>query len=377
MKDRSFLYSISVLIGTIVGVGVFGIPFSFAKAGFLTGVLFLVLITVLSLVINLIYGEIILRTGKLHQFIGYTREYLGTIHKILSVFSWFLGVYGALLAYIIISGNFLFNIFISKFYFDPFYYSIIFFIFVALATLGGLRTVAWFELFMVIFFTATVFLIFIFGIPYINLFNLTGIFNKEFWFLPYGVLLFAFSGFSAIPIQRELLGEKSKFLKKAIILGTLIPAVLYLLFAISVVGISGDTTSPDAISGLADFLNYKILFFVSLFGFLAITTSFLMLSLALIETFTHDYNLNRFFSWFLTLFLPFGLFFSGLRNFINIISITGAVSIGIFGIILILLYLKIKKIGDRIPEYSLNIPKWALYLMLILFIIGIGYALAG
>lgn len=375
MKNKSLIYSTSVLIGTIVGVGVFGIPFSFAKAGFLTGILFLVFIAALNVLINLIYGEIVSRTGKIHQFTGYVRAYLGTTPRIFSIFSWFLSIYGALLAYIIISGNFLFNIFISKFYFDPFYYSIIFFIFVALASLGGLRTVAWFELFMVIFFTATVLIIFIFGIPHINISNLTTIFNKEFWFLPYGVLLFAFSGFSAIPIQRELLGEKAKFLKKAIILGTLIPAVLYLIFAVSVVGISGDATSPDAISGLMDFLNYRILFFVSLFGFLAITTSFLMLSLALIETFTHDYNLNRFFSWILTLFVPFGLFFSGLRNFINIISVTGAISIGIFGIISIILYLKIKRMGDREPEYYINAPKWLLYLVMFLFIIGVGYVL--
>src|SRR3990167_5240627 len=128
-KDKNFFYAVSILIGTIVGVGVFGIPFSFAKAGFLTGFLFLVLIGVLSLAVNLIFGEVILRTKGVHQFTGYAKIYLSQGWRILAFFAWFLGIYGALLAYIIISGNFLFNIFISQFYLDPFYYSLVFFIF--------------------------------------------------------------------------------------------------------------------------------------------------------------------------------------------------------------------------------------------------------
>lgn len=375
LSNKDFLYSVSVLIGTIVGVGIFGIPFSFAKAGFLTGFLFLVFIGVLSLAVNLIFGEIILRTKEVHQFVGYAEIYLGRGAKILASFAWFLSIYGALLAYIIVSGNFLFNLFISRFYLDPFVYSAWFFIFVSLAVLAGLKTVARFELFMVLFFILIVFLIFGFGIPKIELQNLTTLFNPEFWFLPYGVLLFAYAGFSAIPTQREIVKGKTGILKKAILWGSLIPAILYLVFVVSVVGISGETTSPDVVSGLADFLDYRAIFLVSLFGLLAITTSFLALAFALTETFRLDYGFRRFNSWALTMFIPFILFWFGIRNFIEVISLAGAVAIGISGMILISVYKKAKKEGDREPEYSLNFHPWLLNIMMVLFAVGAVYAL--
>lgn len=369
------MYSVSILIGTIVGVGVFGIPFSFAKAGFLTGLLFLVFIGVLSLAVNLIFGEIVLRTNGLHQFTGYARLYLNKWAKTLAGFAWFLSIYGALLAYIIISGNFLFNVFISQFYADPFVYSVLFFIFVALATLRGLKTVAWFELFMVFFFSLIVVLVFILGIPRIDVTNLATFFNKEFWFLPYGVLLFAYAGFSAVPLQRELLKESSRLLKKSILWGSLIPAALYLIFAVSIVGIAGDTTSPDVVSGLAGFLDYRVIFLVSLFGLLAITTSFLALALALIETFRLDFKMKKFNSWALAVFVPFLLFLFGVRNFIEVISLAGSVAIGIEGMLLVMMYKKAKQNGNRQPEYSLNFPVWLLNGVSVLFFLGAVYAL--
>lgn len=372
---KDFLYASSILIGTIVGVGIFGIPFSFAKAGFLTGFLFFVFIGAASLIINLIFGEVVLRTKDMHQFTGYAKIYLGQGAKKLASFAWFAGIYGALLAYIIISGSFLFNIFVSWFYAAPAFYSTLFFIFSALAVLASLRAVAWFEFFMVAFFTVIVFLIFIFGIPKIDLSNLTTLFNDEFWFLPYGVLLFAYAGFSAIPLQRELLKGRPAILKKSILWGSLIPALLYLIFTLTVVGISGETTSPDVVSGLAEFLDYRIIFLVSLFGLLAIVTSFLALASVLIETFRLDYGFKKFKAWALTVFIPFVLFWFGVRNLIEVISLAGSVAIGIEGIILVFIYKAAKKAGSREPEYSLNLPVWILNGIIVLFAFGAVYAL--
>ena len=375
-QDRkTFFYAVSILIGTIVGVGVFGIPFAFAKAGFLTGLLFLVFIGLLSLAVNLIFGEVVLRTSRLHQFTGYVSLYLARPVKALAGFAWFLGIYGALLAYIIISGNFLFNLFISRFYADPFVYSVLFFIFAALATLRGLKTVAWFELVMVFFFSLIVVSVFIFGLPKIEPANLTVFFNERFWFLPYGVLLFAYAGFSAVPIQKELIGDKGGILKKSIIWGSLIPAALYLIFAVSVVGIAGDTVSPDVVSGLRDFLDYRLIFLISLFGLLAIATSFLALSFALIETFRLDFKFGKAASWALAVFVPFLLFLFGVRNFIEVISLAGSVAIGIEGMLLVMMYKKAKSSGDRQPEYSLSLPPWVLNGISVLFAIGAVYAL--
>ncbi|MEK7659135.1 MAG: aromatic amino acid transport family protein [Patescibacteria group bacterium] len=372
---KDFLYASSILIGTIVGVGIFGIPFSFAKAGFLAGFLFLVFVGAVSLIINLIFGEVVLRTKELHQFTGYTKIYLGQGVKKMAAFAWFAGIYGALLAYIIISGSFLFNIFVSWFYTAPAFYSTLFFIFVSLAVLAGLRAVAWFEFFMVAFFTVIVFLIFIFGIPKIDLSNLAMLSTSEFWFLPYGILLFAYAGFSAIPLQRELLKDHPGILKKSILWGSLIPALLYFVFTLAVVGISGETTSPDVVSGLAEFLDYRIIFLISFFGLLTITTSFMALASVLIETFRLDYGFKKFKAWALAVFIPFILFWFGVRNFIEVISLAGSVAIGIEGVVLVFMYKAAKKGGNREPEYSLNLPAWILNGIMILFALGAAYAI--
>lgn len=372
--NKNFFYAITALVGTMVGVGVFGVPFSFAKAGFGVGFLFLLLTGFLTLVVDIMFGEVVLRTKERHQTVGYAGLYLGILWKRVMFFAVILSIYAAMLAYIIISGDFLSNFLSPFFYLSHTAYSYFFAVILSFLLLSGLKRVSTVELILTALFVSVVLLVFGFGIPKINPNNLKT-FNPEFWFLPYGILLFAFAGISAIPIQREILrGEENK-LKKSIWWSVLLVGVLYLLFAFTVVGVSGDVTSPDAITGLFDFLGNKIVVLGSIFGVLAVGTSFLMLGSALDEVFRWDYGLKKGWSWLLTVLPPFILFMIGLRTFIDIISLAGSLAIGLIMLILIFIYLSAKTKGDRAPEYSLNIPKWVLYFMVALFAAGIGYVL--
>jgi len=374
LNNKNFLYATAVLVGTMVGVGVFGIPFAFSKAGFWVGFFFLVFIGFITLLLNLMYGEVVLRTHEEHQITGYTDKYLGRWFKRAIFFSVSLALYSALLVYIVIAGEFLNNIFSSVFYASPTSYSLIFFIVLSILILWGIKRISWVELFLVGLFAVVVFLIFGVGIAKIVPSNFAEI-QPEFWFLPYGVLLFAFAGFSAIPIQRDILRGQENNLKKSILWAVLLTGVLYLLFAITVLGISGGATSPDAISGLYEFLGSKIIFLGSLFGILAVSTSFLMLGSAFLEMFNLDYNIPRKFAWFLVVAPPLVLFLVGLRTFIDIISLAGSVAIGLEGIVLTFVYIKSKSRGDRVPEYSLELPKFIYYLLIFMFGAGIIYAL--
>ena len=62
--DRKILNATSLLIGTTIGAGFLGIPYVFAKAGFLVGTLHLFLVGGIMLFINLLLGEISLRDRK-------------------------------------------------------------------------------------------------------------------------------------------------------------------------------------------------------------------------------------------------------------------------------------------------------------------------
>ena len=374
LKNKQFLRATAILIGTMVGVGIFGIPFSFAKAGFWIGFLFLIGTGLATLFLYFIYGEVILRTHQPHQMVGYTQLYLGNFWKRLLFFSLLLTTYAALLAYIIIAGEFLPNVLSSVFYLSPSSFSIWFFGIASFLVLLGIRTVAWVELGLSFLFIAVIGLIFGFGIGDVNLSNYSYV-NLEFWFFPYGVLLFAFGGLSAIPIQRRILTGSENYFKKAIFASVLLVAILYFVFGLTVLGISGDSTTPDAISGLIDQIGGRIVFLGSLFGIMAVSTSYLMLSTALLEVFMLDYGFGRKISWLLVVTPPFVLFLGGLRNFIDVISLAGAVGIGLEAFILIFMYIKAKSHGDRVPEYSLRIPAWTLYLLAFIFAGGIGYTL--
>ena len=374
-EDKKFFYATAALIGTMVGVGVFGVPFSFAKAGFSVGFLFLLLTGFLTLIINMMFGEVVLRTKERHQTVGYAGLYLGTAWKRIMFFAVVLGIYAAMLAYIIIAGDFLGNVFSPFFYLSNASYSYFFAVILSLLLAFGIKRVSVIELALTILFVSVILVVFAFGIFKIDLNNLKTI-NSEFWFLPYGILLFAFAGMSSVPIQREILQGEERKLRKSITLAVLLVGILYSIFALVVVGTSGDITSPDAMTGLFEFLGNKIVILGSIFGVLAVGTSFLMLGSALDEVFRWDYGLKKGWSWPLVVLPPFILFMIGLRTFIDVISLAGSLSVGLIMLVLIFIYTAAKSKGDRIPEYSLNIPKWLLYAMTGLFSAGIIYVLA-
>ena len=88
-----------------------------------------------------------------------------------------------------------------------------------------------------------------------------------------------------------------------------------------------------------------------------------------------DFKLRRKGDFLLPLVPPFVLFLLGVRNFIEILSLVGGIAVSIDMILLLLIYAKAKNHGNRIPEYSVNIPKPVLYGIMLLFALGAIYTL--
>jgi tyrosine-specific transport protein len=362
--------AIAVLVGTTIGAGIFGIPFVISKVGFAIGVVYLSVLGILILFLNLIYGEVILRTPGDHQMNGYLRIYFqdrkGKFLNFLSTTGSFLSFYGALLAYLIKIGEFLVLLFGGG---SPTLFSFLFFIFGCLALYFGIRAVSSFEFLLVIFLLILIAFISILGSTKIEAVNLLS-FNPSYLLLPYGVILFAFGGSSVIPEMEELLRQKPGQLKKAIIIGSLIPLLTYLMFSFFVVGVSGSLTSDDAISGLTLFLPSYIVKIGALLGVLTMGSSFLTLSYVLRETWLRDFKFPKGFSFTMAVLPSFVLFILGARNFINILDFSGAVSGGLFGILILALYEKAKKLGKRKPAFVLKLPRFLIYFLYLIFIVG-------
>jgi tyrosine-specific transport protein len=372
--SKNFFYAIAVLIGTTIGAGIFGIPYVIAKFGFFPGLFYLIFLGMVTLFLNLFYGEVALRTKKSHHLTGYAEVYFGKKGKYLTFFAIIFGLYGALIAYLIIIGDFLFTIFLPIFAGNPLFFSLIFFALCALAILLDFKIVGWVELLMSFFLILVIIIISFFGFFQINSQNLFT-FNPSQFFLPLGVILFALGGALAIPIMEDLLEKEKYFLKKAIIFGTLIPLLVYILFAFISVGVAGKEIGENAILGLEKFLGQKILLLGTIFGILSVTTSFLSIGLALKRIYNLDFNLNKLLSWFLALFLPLFIFLAKITTFIEVISLSGTISMGLSGIIIVLCYLKAKKLGQEKPAYSLNLPKFIPFFIILIFSLGIIYQL--
>ena len=91
--------------------------------------------------------------------------------------------------------------------------------------------------------------------------------------------------------MKEIFKKDYSSLKKAIILGTILPVFFCGIFVLTVVGITGSQTSPEAIQGMVKSLENHTIIWGAIFGILAVTTSFLVVGLSLKKTFWYDYKI--------------------------------------------------------------------------------------
>jgi len=374
LQDKKLLMAITTLVGTIVGAGMLGIPYVLAKAGFVYGSIMILAIGIAFIFLNLFVGEVVLRTKGHHQLTGYAEKYLGLTGKRFMMFSMLINIYGALIAYLIGEGTTLHAIFGFG---TPLMYTLIFFAICSFIIYRGIKATGMTELILISLLLLIVVIIGIFSYNQMNLSNLS-VFHPAAFFIPYGVVLFALMGSPAIPEIKEVLGKEKYKMKKAILIGSSVPIVLYLVFAFIVISIVGldnfsllEANQRIATVALSIYSNQILGLLANLIAVLAMFTSFLTLGLALVDMYRYDYDLSRHTALALTLFFPLIVVLVGLTSFIAVLSLTGALAGGIDGILVILMYWKAKKLGTRKPEYSLK-PHYILgTIMILMFGLGI------
>ncbi|MFA6296542.1 MAG: aromatic amino acid transport family protein [Patescibacteria group bacterium] len=368
----NFFSAVAMLVGTVIGVGMFGIPYVISKVGFGVGFLYLLILGIMVTITTLAFGEIILRTKGHHQMTGYAKKYAGIWGQRTVAFSLIFGVFGATLAYTIGIGNFLAIVFKPYFGGTPFLYSLIFYILASIALLFGMRVIEKLENLMVFLLLLIVGFVIIIGVREISLTNFIGL-GIGSLFLPYGVILFSYEGASTIPGMVDLLAKNKRRLKIAIIFGMIIAFLVYLFFSFVIVGISGDQTSEEAIVGVSKILGRKIVVAGAILGILAVATSFFSLGMTMKDMFQFDYKIKNIWAWVITVTIPLIIFVLGARSFIAVIEIVGTVTGGLQGIMILRMFLKAKKIGQLKPAYSLRLPKFLIYILYIIFGGGIVY----
>jgi tyrosine-specific transport protein len=369
MSKKRVFSAVATLVGSIIGAGILGLPHVIAKAGFLTGLVDILLIGFLFLLINLYLGEVTLRTKGTHQLAFYADKYLGHNGKRIMFISTIIGIYGALVAYIIGQGAAVASIFGI----NDFLGSALMFILLSFLVYVGLGAIEKAESFIVPLVLGITLIVSLFAFGKVEHSNLDK-FDYTNLLVPYGVIFFAFIGTSSIPSIKEELEKDKKSLKKAIMIGSLIPIFVYILFVFAMVGVSGTDVSEIASLSFGDVLGKDFAFLGGIFAMLTMTTSFLALGIALKNIFGEDYGMSNNKSWFLACFVPFLIFsllkLADLASFEYVLDLTGVITGVITAVLIILMAYFAKVEGNRKPEYSIFINKGVAIVLISLIVLG-------
>lgn len=363
---KNYIYPISILSGSIIGVGFLLLPYITLKVGIWLMLFYFVLVTALIVLIHLIMAEISLKTPDYKRFPGFVKFYLGSFAERVSIILMVLGTLGILLAYLIIGSEFLTTIFSPIFGGGFLAYLIIYFLILISVVYFGVKLVAKAEFWAIVLLLFAFLFIFIKGFGQIQLSNIflpaEDLSNWKSLFLPYGALMFALWGTGLIPEVEEMLRKKKKIFKKVIVLGTLLPAVIYLLFTVLSLSITGSQTTESALIGIRNVLGDAIS--ITLFiGVITTFASFVTQALLLQEIFMYDLKLEKFTAWVFTCFPPLIIYFLGFTSFMDLIGLVGGLFLGINGIMILMMY---KKIGGK---------NYIIYPLSLVFIFGIIYEL--
>lgn len=334
-RKLTFWEAVAVMVGTVVGAGILGIPYAVAQVGFVVGLAYIVGLGLVVLSLHMLLGAVSARTKESAQLAGMAGKYLGKPGKVLMSVAFFFGTYGALLAYVIGQGEVLQALFGGSAY----VWSLLFFAIGSLVVYRGLKTVKVAELIMMSILLVAVLILSIWSAPAIELSHLATLGDWRLLLLPYGVVLFAFHGSAAVPVAEELIRDQRRF-KKVLLLGGVIPVALYALFAAVVVGVTGSFTTEVATVGLGEYLGPGVLIFGNVFAFFAMGTSFIMLGTAMRETYEWDFRVRPSLAWLLTIGVPLAVFLLGMRSFVQVISLAGALFISLEAVLIVLMYWK-------------------------------------
>ena len=374
---KNIILPASLLAGTIIGAGVFALPFVFEKAGIVTGLFYLGLFSACFVFIHLMYADLILKTEggrNFHRFPGYAKIYLGNWGFWTSILMTIVGMLFVLTVYLILSISFVNLIKPIGLDISDASKLLIFWLFGSAAIFLGIRRIVLSEFLITGGIIVIILIIFGYGLNHFGKIISLPAFNLQNIFLPYGAVLFALAGRVAIPAVvsyfqkiRRPLAE----IKKPIILGTLLPALVYLLFVFGIWGLS-EVVSEDAISGLVGQIPKEILALIGVFGLISLWSSYIVIGLDIKNALKFDLKFPKILAGLAVVVLPPLIYFWGFQSFLTLVSLIGGIFIALEGIFIVLMWLRARKMkSEEVIFKKLN--PLIIYALIMIFIGGIIY----
>ncbi|MDD4995896.1 MAG: aromatic amino acid transport family protein [Patescibacteria group bacterium] len=370
-KIKSIIYAISVLSGTIIGVALFSLPYLTLQVGWLTMLLYFIILGGLIVLLHVLFGELVLQTPDQKRFPGIAEYYWGKRGKYLTLTTHLICLVCTILAYILVGGGFLYellSIIIPNISLPL--AILIFWALGALIIFLGSSALNKIQLVGIISFIFVMLGLAWLGraeISMANVFARNG--DNINWFMPYGILIFALWGMTLIPQIEDILGKNKQYMTRVVIASIILPIIVYILFTALVLGISGTGTEPLALTSLSNQLGKGAYSLILFFGLITTFTSFIAIGLIMAQVFEFDLKIRKIKSWTMTVSLPLLLYFAGIKNFLELIIFLGAVLLAIDGINMLLMY------RHGLPQAKLW-KRFASLILIIMLMGGIVYEIA-
>ncbi len=370
-RQINVLEGVALIVSSTIGAGVLSLPYAIARVGVVVGLAYIIGIGMLMMGLNLLVGEIAVRTQGNMQFVGLARKYLGPFGQWLMTVIVYVVVVGVMVIYMIGEGRVLAQFFGGS----EFIWSIVFFCFGSIFIYLGLKTVKLLDFILSLLVLAVILLITSFILPHAQIVNYQYN-NLASLFLPYGIVLFAYSGMSSVLEAHSLLANHKQTFKKVIIISGIIVMLAYGLFTFAVLGATGQNTTEIATIGLGKEIGPIMTVLGNIFSLLVLATGFLMVGLSTKDSLCWDYKLSSGTATALVCGLPLLVFLLGLRQFVMVIDIIGGVFLSLEMIIILLIYWRAKEKGDLKPgRYRLHHTVILMMLLALALSIGAVYSI--
>ncbi len=320
---RGILGSIP-LLGTVVGIGFFRLPYLFGQYGFLATCAMLGVVLVAQIRFLQAYGHLVLRSPRHARFLHVVEDVSTPMVRALAAICYFATLGTALVAYILASGTFLSYLTPSIHAYQG---SLIMGLVLGGMLFGGKRVLGKMEhVVMPLFFL-------LLGSMFFALRNsfdksaLIGVSEHMPKDLPFGALLFSLSGISAIPEVRDGVSGNVRVLSLAIALGMTCAALLYAGFSGGVLMLARGDVPYDAV---AMFLREGGTVYAMVGAGMGLAVMMMVydhVGTALVHTLIYDFGLPVALSRLIIAGIPFALVVVGVEDVLFLLQHAG----GFFG----------------------------------------------
>ncbi len=354
----------AIIVAATVGDGIFALPYIFTQAGWLLGVMYLAVLGAIIITTHAIYLKTLEHVGEKQRLLGLARKYLGAPGFWLGFVAIVAGLLMGFIIFLILGTQFLLLLIPGL----PYLSSLaIVWVAISLPALLSNRRVVPLEIGSALFVTCLITFVFLNSNPAAAVASIPAI-NMPNFFLPFGVILFSLAGWTSIePVYESMrIADRKKIPWGLLIVGTAAAALLYLMFALGIIG-SAPHITTDTVSGLAAWPTWKK-DLIALLGLSAIIACSMPISHEIRNALEKDLHWDSIASGLVVVGVPLVAVLLGFTNFLVIVSVAGAVFVG-------MQYFLMIAVGRRVLSLSL-VQKILLDGMAGIFVVAAVYEIA-